>query len=84
MRRLFLLVLPVALPCWVALMAFAITVMTIADLWRPVRNFWSAPQRYRFEYGHYEYLWAGASESGRTERAIQPPRIIEPAMTPAE
>jgi membrane protein implicated in regulation of membrane protease activity len=81
---LFILALPVALACWLTLVIFIIVSAVAREVWRPIRQFWSAPQRHRFEYSQYRYF--SRSASGSDLAAALRPRASgeEEAMVPAE
>lgn len=52
-RRVFLLLLPVTLPLWIALILVLWVMLAFRALWQPIVAFWSAPQRHRYDYGPY-------------------------------
>lgn len=53
LRRAFLMALPLAVTCWLALLAAAICCRVASGLWQPIARWWNAPRRYRRHYGYY-------------------------------
>ena len=84
-RRIFLLTIPVAAPTWAGLVFLMIGLAVAQGVWRPIRDFWSAPRQYHYRYGHFgyhPYSRGRAKPAGAESRGLL--AIREETFIPAE
>jgi hypothetical protein len=75
-RRLFVLLLPIAVPVWVAAFAAMVVGAIAGDICAAVRRFWSAPPRKRTRHNSYGYERRRRPGDRRSARVAVPPPVL--------
>jgi membrane protein implicated in regulation of membrane protease activity len=61
LRRVALVMFPIAVPLWLAILVLAGAALLLAAVSRPLRRFWNDPRRIN-GYGYFQYSGESAAE----------------------